>query len=421
MFGDDGCEAVSAKRVRCPEHIAEILASLHGGADELHNGTRLPMTALGGDGTDKLFGGGGADILGGNKGADELHGGDGPDVLRDDGTDTDSANGSDKLFGDGGDDLLAAGEFSSSNTSGAGADTLDGGTGMDTADYSKRTSVLKITEGDGQANDGQGAGILAEHDNLVHAEIVVGGSNGDSITGAAEANTLRGGPGADDLHGGGGTDTLLGEDGDDTLAGDALADVLSGGRGVDTASYADRITPVVASLDGAANDGAANEGDLVDDDIEVLASGFAADQLAGGTRADGIRGNDGNDSLTGAGGDDVLDGNGDDDKLTGGSGDDTLRGGAGNDTFAARDLSKDRVECGPGADTVVADPFDSVAADCESVARGTGALSLPKTLTVTPKRVVKILVGCPAGAYRGCAGTTGAPPESICASGKETT
>jgi Ca2+-binding RTX toxin-like protein len=402
MIGGAGCVTVDPKRVRCPVDIGEAIAALHGGNDELHNNTRLPLRAIGGEGSDKLFGGEGPDTLGGNEGSDEMHGGDGADVLRDDGGEGQDANGADKMFGDGGNDVLAGGVLSPSNTAGAGGDTLDGGSGTDTADYSQRTSVLKITEGDNQANDGQGTGILAEKDNLIHAEIIIGGSNGDSITGAAEANTLRGGPGADALNGGGGTDTLLGEDGDDTLGGDGLADVLSGGRGVDTASYADRITTVVATLDGAANDGAANEGDLIEEDVEILAGGFAADTLTGGTDADTVRGNDGNDVVAGAGGDDVVEGGGDRDQVAGGSGNDTLRGGPGNDIVAARDLSKDKVECGPGDDAVVADPFDSVAADCESVSRGTGALSLPKALKVTKKRVVRILVGCPAAAHGGC-------------------
>jgi hypothetical protein len=44
--------------------------------------------------------------------------------------------------------------------------------------------------------------------------------------------------------------------------------------------------------------------------------------------------------------------------------------GSGNHTINVRDGARDTVSCGPGPDTVTADPKDNVATDCERVRRG---------------------------------------------------
>ena len=44
--------------------------------------------------------------------------------------------------------------------------------------------------------------------------------------------------------------------------------------------------------------------------------------------------------------------------------------GNGNDTINTLDGSPDRVSCGPGRDTVRADPGDQLGRDCERVRRG---------------------------------------------------
>ncbi len=173
---------------------------------------------------------------------------------------------------------------------------------------------------------------------------------------------------------------------------------------------------------------------------------------------------DGNDTLTtslaitpitahGGRGNDTLTGGGSSDTLDGGAGVDTLNGGAGSDTITARDGEADTVTCGSDTDSVVADPGDSVAADCEGVDTGAGPLvAAPSTspvapapdssaaspapletgaattsagggssggrltdppavtltqkaATASPGGVVGIAVGCPAGATGGCTGS----------------
>ena len=93
----------------------------------------------------------------------------------------------------------------------------------------------------------------------------------------------------------------------------------------------------------------------------TLLGGPGADRLGGGEGPDNVGGGDGNDTLAGGAGADVLD------------------GGLGDDRIDARDGVADQVACGPGADAVVADVPDSVAADCESVDR-TGLAPLPDSL-----------------------------------------
>ncbi len=94
-----------------------------------------------------------------------------------------------------------------------------------------------------------------------------------------------------------------------------------------------------------------------------------ADTLTGTARNDILRGRGGNDRLSGGRGNDRLEGGTGADRLTGGPGKDTLLGGAGNDTIVSRDGTRDIVNCGPGRDVVVADRFDTVARNCETVRR----------------------------------------------------
>lgn len=95
--------------------------------------------------------------------------------------------------------------------------------------------------------------------------------------------------------------------------------------------------------------------------------------LSGGRGADELTGGPARDQLTGDPGDDTLSGGGDADELLGGAGADRLDGGAGDDRMLTRDGVADRLTCGPGADSAEVDTFDSIAADCESVATATVA------------------------------------------------
>ena len=108
---------------------------------------------------------------------------------------------------------------------GAGADTLVGGAGRNTASYDERTGAVAASLVPG------GAG--ADGDTYAQIQSLRGGDGDDTLTGDAAGNRLDGGPG------------------DDVLIGGAGDDDLAGGGGRDTASYEERATPVAASLDSA--------------------------------------------------------------------------------------------------------------------------------------------------------------------------
>jgi Ca2+-binding RTX toxin-like protein len=115
---------------------------------------------------------------------------------------------------------------------------------------------------------------------------------------------------------------------------------------------------------GSSND--AFEGLAGDDHIDGHGGN---DAICGGAGDDHLNGGAGNDVLRGEAGDDSLSGGPGNDVLTGGSGRDSLRGGSDRDRIRARDGRRDRVTCGTGNDTVIADRSDSVSRDCEHVAR----------------------------------------------------
>ncbi len=111
-------------------------------------------------------------------------------------------------------------------------------------------------------------------------------------------------------------------------------------RGQFSAAGTDRVATGVARATQVAN----------------VTGGLDADSLTGDDGPNTLRGGPGEDSIAGGGGDDVIDG---------GPGADTLSGDAGDDVILSRDGASDHVACGPGTDSVVADPEDVIAADCE--------------------------------------------------------
>ena len=310
--------------------------------------------------------------LNGGTGNDHVFGGRVDDIV-------DGDEGDDTLNGYLGDDLLDGGP---------GADSIDGGDGIDTVDYSTRTADLTVTLGAGGGEAGEG-------DTLTNVENVAAGSGNDTITGGAGANALSGGAGNDHLNGAGGSDALSGGSGDDALDGGSGGDTLDGGAGVDTADYSARTNPVTATFDGVANDGEAGEGDNVLDNVEVVEGGSGGDNLTGSDRSH------------------------------------TFHGNGGDDTIVARDGATDTITCGAGNDTVTADAFDDVAADCEVVARppvaeapggggggggGGGStppaatpdktaplLALPKSVKLDKKHLLlTVVLTCPAAEPTGC-------------------
>ena len=368
-------------------------------------------TLIGGHGQDTLYGDDGDDVIGGGGDGDGLFGGAGDDRL-------DGGRANDRLEGGPDDDRLNA--ASGNEWQFGDADTLSGGTGEDSVDYSNVYIPLPVSSTgvtvdlDGNADDGS----AGEGDNaLADLEHIIGSWGDDRLTGNAAENVIDPGAGQDAVNGGAGEDildlsaragamtvdlderiaggwissvnyahatltaiegawtgsgddVLLGDgsanwfdggDGADFLLGGMGADVLDGGDGYDVASYEDRAESVRADLDGlAGDDGAAGEGDTIGTDIEDLYGGDGADELTGDSSDNELYGGAGADLLVAGAGDDYLEGE---------AGTDRVSGDAGDDTLVLVDGERDTAFCGEGRDDGVADDIDLLSAACETFER----------------------------------------------------
>ncbi|WP_298128259.1 DUF4214 domain-containing protein [Brevundimonas sp.] len=352
--------------------IANVITISPGGSNPTN------ITVDGGAGDDTISSTGTADILRGGSGNDritgngQLFGDDGDDELSgsgrlDGGAGNDLIIGTGQLFGGDGDDVFRPG---------TGA-TIDGGAGLDTIDFSLRTTGIVFS--------------FATPTSPVSIEALIGTGFADDLTGDAAANRLTGLAGADIIRGGGGDDTLygdsavaavtdgadqlFGEDGNDTLFGSGGNDVLSGGNGNDIVFGGTGND----QIDGGAGDDVL-QGDTGDDQInggagidtaaftqvrnivqvsysngQIIVTGPAGRDVLTGiellqftdgmfdVRADGQVAVQARRTLTGTVNPDILSGGDSNDTLDGGSGNDTLAGGLGNDTLTG----------GAGSDTAV--------------------------------------------------------------------
>ncbi|WP_374394641.1 Hint domain-containing protein [Tabrizicola sp.] len=293
-----------------------------GGANSLPGSNSQNDSIWGAGGNDTLRGGTTAGNGGGN---DLLDGGDGADVL----------------YGGNDDDTLIGGSDGSN-------DTLFGGTGTDTADYSRYLTALSSVSGGSSTfapnstavnvNLATGIATGLGTDSLSGIENVIGGSGADTITGDTLANRLEGGDGNDLIDGGSGDDTLYGGGANDTLYGGAGIDRLYGGADGDLA-YGGADGDLIYGNDGLDTlfgDGG-NDTLYGDAGNDVLDGGTEADALYGGTGSDTLYGQAGVDTLRGGDGDDLLYGGSENDDLAGEAGNDTLYGGAGVDALAGGD------------------------------------------------------------------------------------
>ena len=133
-------------------------------------------------------------------------------------------------------------------------DKIDGGAGVDTADYSDAMRLIKEIDGSlGLEPKDQGitldlntsndAEVIAGDtnvgaDTVKNIENVVGTNGKDNLTGDSEANALYGGDGNDDIQAGSNSDTVDGGDGNDEidLGADSAKDILVLSEGEDTVS-----------------------------------------------------------------------------------------------------------------------------------------------------------------------------------------
>lgn len=237
--------------------------------------------------------------------------------------------------------------------------------------------------------------------------ITVTAGDGDDkvVNQTSEPVTLSGGRGADQLFGGSGDDAIDGQEDADTLMGGYGNDDLKGGSGVDTVTYSYAWYRIVADMDGNPDDGAIGGHDNVRTDVENLTGGDGNDRLTGNAGPNVLSGADGNDELYGAEGGDAL---------QGGAGRDSLRGESGDDSLDSLDGAADSSHCGEGNDSLLADPADELAGDCEAISFGVappppGPAPEPvrvakKVVRVTSSGLAPLRLRCTGAARGGCTG-----------------
>jgi Ca2+-binding RTX toxin-like protein len=220
---------------------------------------------------------------------------------------------------------------------GDGNDLLIGGTDNDSMTGGPGNDLLQGQDGDDLLRGG------ADDDTLE------GDAGADELRGDGENDLLKGGAGDDILRGGELNDTLLAGTGDDTLDGGAGDDRLYGGDGADTIDGGDgndRLYGEDVLLGGTGAD--TLRGETGDD---VLRGHGGPDIVIGGSGADRLDGDDAADQLFGDEGADTIGGGGDGDTMQGGIGDDLMHGGGGNDTVLGDD-GNDRLLGGAGDDSL---------------------------------------------------------------------
>ena len=313
-----------------------------------------------------------------------------------------------------GDDIIVGNDADNVLEGRAGADSIDGVGGSDTASYTVSDAAVTINLSMGTASGGH-----AEGDTLTSIENLTGSAFDDTLTGDDNDNTLEGGAGNDRLDAGAGRDTaaytlspeavvislaagtwrgghadgdtlvsiesltgsafddaLTGDDNDNILEGGSGADTLAGGPGNDTASYRRSKTGVEVRLHNHSAQRGDADGDTLTG-IENLTGSALDDILAGDSRNNVLEGLAGNDTLYGGPGGshdnsnnhDTLQGGDGDDTLYGGNGNDTLEGQSGNDRLIGGNgidvliggFHHDTLEGGPGADSLDGGPGSDTA------------------------------------------------------------
>ena len=208
------------------------------------------------------------------------------------------------------------------------------------------------------------------------SDILIGGEGNDLLIGG---ETVSGGPGDDTVVDFVGSGPVSGGDGDDRFVQFLASGGTDGGLGTDSweidfdrgqVSIGQPVT-FTFTPSGMQLAAATASASFAFSGIEELYATFLKDsvQTADATTFPGIvvlRGVSGVDNLIGGAFDDRLVGGTGNDTLTGNGGVDQLVAGDGDDVVHARDGVVDRVDCGAGTDTVVADVGDVVSA-CETV------------------------------------------------------
>ena len=207
-------------------------------------------------GDDTIYGNSQDNIINGHQGSDTLYGMIGNDTMRGgDGADTiDGGEGNDILYGERNNDTITAGAgddivygHGRYDTGIENKDTLNGGDGIDTLNYTSTRDALVLdlttVDGNGYATakfeQATGGATGAYNDLVKNFETIIGGNGNDTITAAI---TDVGNNIGMTLDGWGGRDTLTGSAGDDTIiARNTSGEILNGNAGDDTLQLAQNV------------------------------------------------------------------------------------------------------------------------------------------------------------------------------------
>lgn len=119
--------------------------------------------------------------------------------------------------------------------------------GASTQTLMRRTLATGVSLNQGTAIKIQGAANQTEYARVDYIEFIPVGAS-STINGTNAAETLTGNALNNIINGGRGADTLIGGAGNDTLIGGTGNDILNGGAGIDTASYAQASSGIIANL-----------------------------------------------------------------------------------------------------------------------------------------------------------------------------
>lgn len=121
---------------------------------------------------------------------------------------------------------------------GAGIETANGGTGIDTLDFTRGTAITFALDGSLDATGWASDDTFSAFENVIGSrlgnDVLVGDAGANRLDGLGGNDQLSGGGDKDKLFGGNGADQLDGGSGDDQLNGGAGNDVLIGGLGADS-------------------------------------------------------------------------------------------------------------------------------------------------------------------------------------------
>jgi Ca2+-binding RTX toxin-like protein len=295
------------------------------------------------------------------------------------------------VTGDGANDVVAL-RLKSGDASMVEVDELDDGTANFTFSRATFTSVnVSLGSGNDRARIDDANGVWTD----TEATKIIGGANNDVLTGGGGGETfgdpgpVASNPGNDDLDGRGGSDIFVWApgDGDDDIDGGAgLEDRFNmvGNAGAEQFQITPMPSPNEGNVEVFRVQASINQrlSDVERLDLDALGgndtitgaaglAGLILLELDGGPNTDNVTGGDGADVIRGGADPDILHGGAGNDSISGEDGADELFGEAGTDALDGGGAA-DQISCGGFGDTIVFDPLDTVAPDCEPDADADG-------------------------------------------------